>query len=49
MDHLRRLMKLKTSKVLQKSFYTATLESTLFGSIAARFGNCSSQDKAALH
>ena len=42
MDHLRRLMKLKTSTVLQKSFYIATLESVL-RSIVAWFGNCSSQ------
>lgn len=47
--HVRRLRKFKISTALQKSFYIATVESVLSGSITAWYGNCSSQDKIALH
>lgn len=47
--HLRRLRKFRIPSDMQKSFYSATIESVITGSITTWYGNCTAQDKIALH
>ena len=47
--HLRKLNQFRISRELQKTFYSATIESVISGNITTWYGNSNSQDKKALH
>lgn len=46
--HLRRLRKFKIPSDMRKSFYTATIEQVITGSVTMWYGNCTAQYKIAL-